>query len=73
MPRISATLKPNIENIVKAYADYHDISFSQAIEHLTAIAGVQWWDKLNRVQKREYQEKYGIVIKKYLTTNTIKQ
>jgi len=46
MGRVSATFKPTVEKITKAYADWNGISFSESVEILTSLSAMEWWEKL---------------------------
>ncbi len=60
MGRISATFKNSIEGMCKAYADYHSISFSEAVEALAGATVTEWFQKQPKAVKNILIEKYNI-------------
>jgi hypothetical protein len=64
MPRISATFKPTIAKIAEQYSIFNEISFSEAVEILTSVTALEWWNKLTKFQKKELNEKWLIKNKK---------
>ena len=58
MPRISATFKPTIARLAEQYSIFHEISFSEAVEILTSVAALEWWNKLTKSQKKELDQKW---------------
>lgn len=60
MGRISATLKTSTEGIAKSYADFYGLSFSEAINTLTASSGIKWWNNLTEAQRKSYGRKFKV-------------
>lgn len=60
MGRISATFKNSIEGMCKAYADYYNISFSEAVESLAGASVTTWFDKQPKSVKNTLIVKYSI-------------
>jgi hypothetical protein len=58
MPRISATFKPTIKKIAECYSIFNGISFSESVEILTSVSGLEWWNKLSKKQQKELTEKW---------------
>jgi len=61
MGRISATFKPSIEGMIKAYADFHKpMSFSEATEIMAGKSVLEWFNALSEAQKKAYNKKFKI-------------
>jgi hypothetical protein len=63
MGRISATFKNSIEGMCKAYAEYHNISFSEAVESLAGATVSEWFNKQPKAIRSMLNEKYNIIPK----------
>lgn len=60
MGQISATFKNSIEGMVKAYADFNGISFSEATEIMAGKSVTEWFQKLPKAKQKEYVSKFEI-------------
>jgi hypothetical protein len=56
--RISASVKPTIAKVTKQYAIFNGVSFSESVEILAGLSGLEWWAKLSNKQKKELDETY---------------
>lgn len=56
--RVNSTFHPTIEKFTKAYAHCNGISFSEAIEKLTAKTVTSWWNGLKMKQRAEYLQMF---------------
>ncbi len=60
MPQISATVGNSTNGMLKAYADFHGISFSSGVSTMASSAVVQWFESLSDEQKKSYNRKFKI-------------
>lgn len=60
MVQISATIENSTNAMLKAYADFHGLSFSRAVAIMTSKSVNEWFCNFTEDEKKEYNRKYKI-------------